>query len=365
MGRHRPPALVAALILTVAACDRDKGTLRATIEQIPIGQAGSARSRPASFRPRGSFGRPWQLAGEQVEDQLRAAALDSARCLSRRAIKCGPLEIVGDDFQLDSAILRGDSALIVVQYTVLGWLEPLDSVLQFTPRTDSLGRRAVDTVVVVHESGGWRHVSGATKARVSVRLVALFFELPERDRKALLTTAHLDEQTLRRAALIDPGTLTKLPVELRDTLTNRGCRVPQDPPSDTYNLAHGSFFAPNGNDWAVFCVWSDSGRIFVFRDGGGAPVVVLRPINVVAPDLVHLPDPFPMAGGPFGCTGVLFTEAAVGRWVSKGVRAAAGQLTAEERAAPLHDAIGDAACEKLSSFHYWTGKRWIELPGER
>ena len=366
MGVYRSLASIAVAITcatVVAACDADNGSLRSKLEQIPIRQAGAPV--PASFHARGSFGRPWQMAGAQVESQLRAAALDSARCLTRRTLKCGPVQIVGDDFRLDSAILRGDSALTVVHYTIFGRLELRDGVLSFTAETDSLGTAALDTVLVVHESSGWRHIRGATEPRISARLAALYFEMPEEDHKLMLAIAKLDEQLLRRPAFVAPAALTTLPAEVRDTLTQRGCHVPQDPPRANGNVAYGSFFTPNSKDWAVFCVWSDSGRIFVFRDGAGAPAAVLGPIYVVAPDTLHLPDPFPMAGGPFGCTGAIFAEPAVGRWVSKGVREMAGALTADERVASLHDAIGDAACEKLSGFHYWTGKRWIELPGER
>jgi hypothetical protein len=361
---------LACFIVTIgliAACDRETKPV-ASVGSVAVIPAGAAAiPGPERFHQRGGFGRPWDIAGDAVENQLRAGMLDSMRCLSRKTLKCGPLEIVRDDFHLDSAILRGDSAFTVARYTTLGRLEQEDTTLHFrgVARADeTLGVPALDTIVAVHDSTGWRHVRGATAPRVSIRLALLYFELPADDRKRLLEAGDLQADMALRPVLTAPDSIAMFPAELRDTLRRRGCRVPQLAPNDSTNIARGSFYAPKDTDWAVFCAWPDSGRIFVFRNGAGAPEV-FGSINVRAPDLDRLPDPFPMDGGPFGCTGAIFTESATGGWLSKGLRAAAGQLRGAERAAPLHDAIGDAACESQSSFFYWTGVRWIQLPGER
>jgi hypothetical protein len=200
--------------------------------------------------------------------------------------------------------------------------------------------------------------------RVSLRLALLYFDMPAEDRRRLLDAGDLQADLVMRPVLAAPDSIGMLPVELRDTLRSRGCRVPQLAPNDSTNIARGSFYTAKDSDWAVFCAWPDSGRIFVFRNGAGVPEL-FGSIYVRAPDLDRLPDPFPMDGGPYGCTGGIFTEPATGRWVSKGLRGAAGKLTRQERAAPLHDAIGDAACESQSSFFYWIGTRWIQLPGEQ
>lgn len=364
-------ALLVATVGLVAACDPGTKTppslARVTVSPAgtPATPAPPAFPGPARFHQRGGFGRPWDIAGDEVENQLRAGTLDSMRCLSRRTLKCGPLDIVRDDFHLDSAILRGDSAFTVARYTTLGRIEQVDTTLRFKAVAEPLGVATSDTIVAVHDSVGWRHVRGATAPRVSIRLALLYFELPADDRARLLEAADLSAEQMTRPVLAAPESIAVLPAELRDTLAGRRCKVPQLGPNDSTNVAHGSFYTPKNTDWAVFCAWPDSGRIFVFRNGTGAPAAIFGSTYVRAPDLDRLPDPFPMDGGPFGCSGSIFTEPATGRWVSKGLRGKAGRLTREERAEPLHDAIGDAACESQSSFFYWIGTRWIELPGAR
>jgi hypothetical protein len=34
-----------------------------------------------------------------------------------------------------------------------------------------------------------------------------------------------------------------------------------------------------------------------------------------------------------------------------------------ERRTPRHDGIEDQDCEGVSAIHYWSGRRWIMLPG--
>jgi len=49
--------------------------------------------------------------------------------------------------------------------------------------------------------------------------------------------------------------------------------------------------------------------------------------------------------------------------VRNGSRADVGALDATEPRAAAHDGILDRDCEGVSVIHYWTGRRWVILPG--
>ena len=49
--------------------------------------------------------------------------------------------------------------------------------------------------------------------------------------------------------------------------------------------------------------------------------------------------------------------------VRDGSLADVGALDAPERRAPAHDRNLDGDCEGVSVIHYWTGRRWVILPG--
>ena len=306
------------------------------------------------------------MAEERVKDQLRARALDTAHCLAPRAVRCGALEVVSE-FSLDSTIVHGDSAWAVVRYTIVGRLQQSDTIPRFAQAPgDSAGRMASDTIVAVREGSSWRPVRGATALRISAVLVALYFELPHDDLHRLMDAALIDETELRKPVLTDPTAVSTLPRPVRDTLLRRGCRIPQDARNSNDNIIHGSYLGADSEDWAVFCASGDTGQILVFRNAAGSPIL-LPSFVVRVPQLGKLPDPFEAPSLRFGCPGAIFTVGADG--MRPVVRAGTlsdpddGKLTAEERAASVHDGIGDGDCEGLSLLHYWTGTRWVVLPG--
>jgi hypothetical protein len=159
-----------------------------------------------------------------------------------------------------------------------------------------------------------------------------------------------------------PDRIAILPAPIRDTLVARKCRVPQYVGDTTSNVARGSFFGPSQMGWAVWCEVGGRSRILVFRDGVAGP----DELHVAAAELPDN-DPRPDASG-FYCVGGVSPVAGehLEAIVRHGQLAEVGEdakLTAEERAAPLHDGIIDGGCDGASNVHYWTGKRWVRLPG--
>jgi len=99
-----------------------------TPDSASAAQVGAATPKAQATRYGGSHSQPRDVAKRWVQDQLSGVALDSAHCLSPRAIHCaGPIAVVSD---------------------------------------------------LVRDSGGWSYRRGATRPRLAARLVALYFELP-------------------------------------------------------------------------------------------------------------------------------------------------------------------------------------------
>ena len=159
-----------------------------------------------------------------------------------------------------------------------------------------------------------------------------------------------------------PDRLTMLPAQIRDTLAARRCRVPQYVGDDTSNVVRGTFYGPVQMGWAVWCEFRWRSRILVFRDGAAAP----DELPIAAAELPG-DDPKPDSTGVYCVGGVSLTPAGVlGTIVNHGKLADVDEdakLSDEERAAPVHDGILDGGCDGASNIHYWTGSRWVRLPG--
>jgi hypothetical protein len=107
----------------------------------------------------------------------------------------------------------------------------------------------------------------------------------------------------------------------------------------------------------VLCVRDDSAEILVFRDKKAAPELLpqwARPSRT--------PDD---SGDAPVCEGAIarLTPPLLASIVRNGTLADGGSLTAAERHAPPHDGIVDGDCEGVAVIHYWTGSRWVILPG--
>jgi hypothetical protein len=160
---------------------------------------------------------------------------------------------------------------------------------------------------------------------------------------------------------IDP--YAPLPSAIHQAVLRRGCRPPRRSDADSMAVARGHFLAPprrgaRPNDWAVACMRDTAHEVLIFHDGQASPSRVLalwaRPANI-----------------PNDSGGVELCEGAISRVepeilapiVRNGSLADTGTLDATERRAPAHDGILDGDCEGVSVIHYWTGRRWVILPG--
>lgn len=153
-----------------------------------------------------------------------------------------------------------------------------------------------------------------------------------------------------------------LPSTIRATVTQRGCRPPRRSDADAFAVARGFFFAsPRSglapNDWAVLCVRADSAEILVFRDKQIAPAALPQWARTS-----RIPDD---SGSVQLCEGAIarLTPPLLASIVRNGTLADSGNLSATERRAPTHDGIVDGDCEGVAVIHYWTGSRWVILPG--
>jgi hypothetical protein len=166
--------------------------------------------------------------------------------------------------------------------------------------------------------------------------------------------------------LRDPDSLSALPAGIRDTLRQRGCRIPQYVGDTTSSIDRGNLLGTGGRDWAIWCATTTRSRILVFRDGdlalvGDLATVAARP---PAPDVKYDPH---ADGHGYGCIGGVNLIA--GRYIESIVRDGTlarvdgSKLTPEERQDPVRDGILDGECDGASNIHYWTGKRWVLLPG--
>jgi hypothetical protein len=163
----------------------------------------------------------------------------------------------------------------------------------------------------------------------------------------------------RRA--VDP--YATLPAAIRDVVRRRGCRPPRVPDVDSSTVAAGWFFTPRTKDseppdLAVACMRKAKNEILIFKGRREKAMTVL---GMWATTMSIPSDSTEMA-----CDGSISqVEASViEAEVRDGVLALGDDsLDVEERRAPAHDGILDGDCDGVSIVHYWTGRRWVALPG--
>lgn len=171
----------------------------------------------------------------------------------------------------------------------------------------------------------------------------------------VLMVGLVDAAEVRTRSSADP--YSSLPSAIRTLVTRRGCRAPKfGSEGDVMSVARGSFFAPQGSsgegrDFAVACIRKGKNEVLVFKNGNEQMLTVL---------------------GFFGGTMEACGDGSVSLVEAKDIEAevrvgtiAIGDdsLDVAERQAPVHDGIVDGDCDGLSIVHYWTGRRWVALPG--
>jgi len=160
--------------------------------------------------------------------------------------------------------------------------------------------------------------------------------------------AKADADTVR----LPPAAFPDLPAPVRADLERRGCTVPQPfvRRSSPQNVVRGRFLSPVSRDIAVLCSKTKRSAILVYR-GGTAPA---------AAALADLPDANFLqvvdGAGAIGFSRAL-SAATPQRITHHGAREPPAALSTD------HDGIEDAFLEKSSSIWYWSGGKWLELPG--
>ena len=122
------------------------------------------------------------------------------------------------------------------------------------------------------------------------------------------------------------------------------------------SVARGSFYAPQGSagegrDFAVACLRKGADEVLVFKNGNEQMLMVL--------------EFFGGTNATCGDGNISLVEANdMGSVVRDGdVATGDDSLDVAERSAVVHDGIGDGDCDGTSVVHYWTGRRWVTLPG--
>lgn len=158
------------------------------------------------------------------------------------------------------------------------------------------------------------------------------------------------EETIVRLA---PAAFPELPRQVVDTLEARSCTIAQVPAglSGQPNVARGEFLVAGSSAWVVLCSVERVSTILVLEDDGR-----------LVGELSSAPDRSFMQG--MGSYGIIFS-----RTVSTAPPAQILRYY-EQAAAPgdelpeiTHDGIDDGFMGKASTILYFTGDRWIELPG--
>jgi hypothetical protein len=151
-----------------------------------------------------------------------------------------------------------------------------------------------------------------------------------------------DRETVR----LTPSAFGDLAEPVRADLVRRGCTVPQPflARRDPQNVIRGRFFSPASTDVAVLCSIAGTSSILVYRDG--APPAAAELSRLADATFLQVVD-----GSRVGFSRGLSVAAAAR------IRSKAPTIAAD------HDGIEDAFIEKGSSIWYWSGGRWVQLPG--
>lgn len=137
-----------------------------------------------------------------------------------------------------------------------------------------------------------------------------------------------------------------LPAPIRQDLIRRGCTIPQPPYSGStkmWNVIHGNFRAPNGNDVGVLCdvVSKNTSMILIYWDQSPS-------------------NPTVLSKAPIWQSGCWSTIEPVGKaYVLEHYRAYGGP-----KPPPIdHQGINVGICEKASTVSYLYKGRWLTLTG--
>jgi hypothetical protein len=141
----------------------------------------------------------------------------------------------------------------------------------------------------------------------------------------------------------------ELPAVVADSLTQRGCSIPQ-----TYqahrpeNVVHASFEQPGSSDWAVLCASEGAVSLLVFFESDLEHPEVLTTSPEKQRLQVH------------DLTGVMGFNWGIDPASPRQVREAQAAM-AHRPTVPDHDALADTILEKGTIYHFYAKKAWTTL----
>ncbi len=148
---------------------------------------------------------------------------------------------------------------------------------------------------------------------------------------------------------LPPSAFPSLPTAIRQDLEKRKCTIPQAHTARRPgNVISGRFTSVAQTDWAVLCSIKRASSILVFRGGSVVSVEELASHS----DLTFL-----QVVGP----GVVGYSREIVAATAEYIRAHGRGDARLPRV--THEGINDLFVEKGSSVWYWSGGRWLELPG--
>jgi hypothetical protein len=141
-----------------------------------------------------------------------------------------------------------------------------------------------------------------------------------------------------------------LPAPTADTLTRRGCLIPQSAEAHhPENVIHGSFERPGSSDWAVLCMEKDGVSLLVFFSSDPAAPAIVES----APEqgfLRPLPNQKELGFG-------LAID------VASPARVHEAQLSLTPRPPrPDHDSISESYVDGPTDYRYFANGAWTRLP---
>ncbi len=147
-----------------------------------------------------------------------------------------------------------------------------------------------------------------------------------------------------------PSAFTSLPHAITGELERRGCTIPQTwDDQRPHNVERGHFLSSKATDWIVLCSTKGKSSILVFRSGAQKPIARIQECG----DAVYLQGTLPGRAGFSRRIRAIYPEDIRGYC----------KLWQHDCPAITHDGIEDIFEDKASSILYFSGTKWLTLPG--
>ena len=148
-----------------------------------------------------------------------------------------------------------------------------------------------------------------------------------------------------------PSVFSELSADVRRSLEQRGCTIPQSYPDSTpHNVVRGKFMSADQVDLAVLCLKDSTSSILVYRNAKADSVIELAPVSHSRMELTSAGDVFTFSRA-VGVADSIFIQTRFERYGGP--------------KPPIleHEGINDILVGKASVVWYWYGGRWLQLQG--